>query len=239
MDERKVLTEELWAEIKRKSGRLIVGTILIIFGVYLNNKYGPEIPRNALFFIVLITIFLDFLRVDLRVPVPIFEHFLMRPIERVGLHGATLAGIGCVLAFTFFDFDIALAAAAMYLYGDAASGILGRRFGKTKIYNGKSLEGSLAFLAVAAIAGFVFLNNIFLIMGMAIMAALIEMVVIKISDDLILPLYTALGGQILALALGLRLPIKGFSAALIAWLTLLVALAIFFGASAFSRKLQK
>lgn len=239
MQPNRILSEELWAEIKRKSGRLVVGTILIIFAFYLNNQYGPEIPRNTLLFMVLFAIFLDFLRVDLRIPIPLFEHFLMRPIERVGLHGATVAGIGCLLAVTFFDFDIALAAIAMYLYGDAASGILGKRFGKTKIYNGKSLEGSLAFLAVAAIAGFVLLNNIFLIMGMVILATLIEMVVVKISDDLVLPLYTALGGQILALALGLRPPIKGFSAALIGWGMLLVALAVFFGASAFSRRLQK
>jgi|GEM_PF-1716847 len=237
---KKIPSEILWAEIKRKGGRVLVGTLLIyIFSIYLPNIYGIQLTINAGFFVVLIAIFLDYLRVNFQMPFPVYTFFSMRPAERVGLFGSTLAAIGCLLVLAFFDFDIAWAAIAMYLYGDAFAGIAGIQYGKIKIYNGKSLEGSLAMFVVSAIVGFVFLNNIFLIVGMAFFATLIEMFVTQISDDLVLPLYTAFSGQLLAVALGLRLPIKGFTPALIIWLILILALIVFFGPLALYRKLRK
>jgi len=235
-----ISSEKLWAEIKRKGGRILIGTLLVyIFGIYLPNIYGIGLTINVLFFMLLIAIFLDYLRVNFKMPFPIYSYFSMRPSERVGLFGSTLAGIGGVLAITFFDFDIALAAVAMYLYGDAFAGIAGIQYGKIKIYNGKSLEGSLAMFVVSATVGFVFLNNIFLIIGMAFFATLIELLVTQISDDLVLPLYTAFSGQLIAVVLGLRLPTKGFSTALIIWLILILALLVFFGPMALYRKLRK
>jgi dolichol kinase len=232
-------SEELKEEIKRKGGRLIVGTLLIIYAVYLKNTYGVEILKNAFFFLTLLAIFQNYLRVDLQVPIPLYDQLLKRPSERIGLHGSTLGAIGCLLAVIFFDFDIAYAAISMYIYGDAAAGIIGKGFGTLRFHHGKSLKGSLAMLVVSIMAGFLFLNNIFLIMAMAIIATLLEMFVVQIPDDLILPIFTALFGQLLAAALGLRPFIKGWSFALMAWVFVASALTIFFLSTALYKKLRK
>ncbi len=233
------LSEKLKEEIKRKSGRIIAGTILLLAAIYWNNVYGIEITRNVVFCLVLITLFLDYLRIDLRVPVFIFEKFPMRPVEKGGIHGVVMACIGTSIALAISDFDVALTAFAMYLYGDVAAGLVGIRFGKTKFYNEKSIEGSLAMLVVSLIAGFIFMNNMIVSAGMAILATLIEMFVIKISDDLVLPLYTAFGGQTLAALLGLRPPIRGCTEAFLAFLVVIIAIGAFLGLLVLFKKLRE
>ena len=52
---------------------------------------------------------------------------------------------------------IAAAALAVMLTGDAAAALIGRKFGRHKIVNGKSLEGSLSFLIAGYIAAVVVL----------------------------------------------------------------------------------
>lgn len=229
------MTEELLEEIKRKIGRLIVGTLLIVIIVYLKNRYDIELARNVSFFLVLFAIFQDFLRIDLKFKIPFYDSLLIRPTEKAGLHGSTLALIGCLLTITFFDFDIALAAAAMYLYGDASACIIGKGFGKIKLHDEKKLEGSAAMFLAAVIMGFVFLNNIFLIAGMALFATLLELFITKIPDDLVLPIFTALAGQFLSAPP----PLKVLKIALISWLLIVTALFVFLGSLAFYKKLKR
>lgn len=82
--------------------------------------------------------------------------FMMRPSERPEqsrptLNGATSILCGSLLAVVFFDARAAAAAIAIFVVGDAAAALFGRRFGKRSIFGGKAtVAGSSAF----ALAGF-------------------------------------------------------------------------------------
>ena len=71
--------------------------------------------------------------------------------------GAPVLAAACLSALCFEKPYSALAMAVMLL-GDTAAALIGRRFGKHRFFNGKSLEGTLAFLAtgfLVVLIGFV------------------------------------------------------------------------------------
>ena len=98
-----------------------------------------------------------------------------------------------------FPYPIAAAALAVMLTGDAAAALIGRKFGKHKLVNNKSLEGAISFI----IAGYIFLaltgicNQmplVFYIAGIfAVTAgAVVELFTaqLKIDDNFTIPLTT-------------------------------------------------
>ena len=60
--------------------------------------------------------------------------------------GAPVLAAACLSALCFKSPYSALAMAVMLL-GDTAAALIGRRFGRHRFFNGKSLEGTLAFVA--------------------------------------------------------------------------------------------
>lgn len=101
-----------------------------------------------------------------------------------------------VLVNLLFPPAIAAASLAVMLTGDAAAALCGRKFGRHKIVNGKSLEGTLSFVVV----GFLFLSIVgaicaqgkwFYLAGAAatILAAVVELFTaqLKIDDNFTIP----------------------------------------------------
>ncbi len=89
-----------------------------------------------------------------------FRHHFLR-LERKGIRpffGAFLFYLGCLIAFILYPTKIAVAACCILAIGDSLSTIIGMRFGKVKIYNKRTLEGSLAFFASAFLISFVFVD---------------------------------------------------------------------------------
>lgn len=83
---------------------------------------------------------------------------LMRPEEKSGpegkvvLNGASWALVSAFLLILIFPVHVAAASFSIFLVGDAAAALAGRRFGRIKWGRGsKTLEGSLAFLVSAII----------------------------------------------------------------------------------------
>lgn len=78
--------------------------------------------------------------------------------HRIGLFIYVLS-INILVAFFFSGhWTAATIGAAAMTFGDSAGSIIGRRFGKYRIVNGKSLEGSLAVFAMTALMSFVILT---------------------------------------------------------------------------------
>jgi dolichol kinase len=80
---------------------------------------------------------------------------LMRPEEMPPLggplviNGATWMCVAAALCASVFPPAVAAAALAIQMLGDGAAAIVGRRWGKVKLFGtGKTLEGALAFFAV-------------------------------------------------------------------------------------------
>ncbi len=115
-----------------------------------------------------------------------------------------------MLSLTEARVACALALVALGL-GDPAAAIVGRRWGRHKIVNGRSVEGSLAFVAAAAIGGAALLAlGLGLALGPAILVAIAagatgafaELVSRHVDDNLSVPVLAWCGAAIALVAIG-------------------------------------
>ena len=88
------------------------------------------------------------------------------------------------------SFQSVAAAAIAFGVLDATSTLAGLRFGRRRLWNGKSLEGALAALAVTAPLLFFFLAPLSAI-AIAITGVLMELV-LPVNDNLVVPFLLAL-----------------------------------------------
>jgi dolichol kinase len=77
---------------------------------------------------------------------------MLREHERLRWSGATWMLLAFVLAAALFPRDVAAAAMCAVSLGDAAAAVFGRALGRTRLVNGKTLEGAAA-CALATAAG--------------------------------------------------------------------------------------
>jgi diacylglycerol kinase (CTP) len=73
---------------------------------------------------------------------------MLRPSESGRLSGAFYFGLGVFSALALFPKPAVEAACLAMGFGDAAAALVGRRWGTIKLVAGRSLQGSLTFLAV-------------------------------------------------------------------------------------------
>lgn len=128
----------------------------------------------------------------------------LRPDEtgaRFKPSGAVYVLIAAFLTTFFFTPAIAATAMAMMLVGDAAAALVGRRYGRIVLIDGKSFEGALAFfvaalVAAAVVSAFVPVPASFprAAAVAALAAALAELAArrLRIDDNLSVPLVAAL-----------------------------------------------
>lgn len=141
------------------------------------------------------------LAVDItRLRVPVFNQFIqsrfssfIRKNEANKITGTAPYVLGIALTLLFYRTDIATAAICFLAFGDVAATAVGERYGRTKISGEKSLEGTLAFVAIAVAVGFLLpLTGIHLMHGIllagAIAAAGVELVPLPVNDNLVIPL---------------------------------------------------
>ncbi len=86
--------------------------------------------------------------------------FMMRRSERDVLgsgpvfNGATWVTVSFTLLVVLFNIEVAIASFTMFMLGDAAAALFGRRFGKTPwARKGCTVEGSVAFAVIGFAAG--------------------------------------------------------------------------------------
>jgi dolichol kinase len=141
---------------------------------------------------------------------PALNRFLVRlfgpvihPHERHRVNSATwYATALLVLALTSPPMVCALAVTILAL-GDPAAAIVGRRWGRIALINGRSLEGSATFFLVAAIASWLLMaafygdlagtTRLAVALAAALAAALAELVSRRVDDNFSVPLTAALG----------------------------------------------
>ena len=120
-----------------------------------------------------------------------FSSFI-RKNEANKLTGTAPYVLGIGLTLLLYRTDIATAAICFLAFGDVSATAVGERYGRTKISGEKSLEGTLAFVAAAVLSG-VLLNfaGIHLMHGLilagALVAAGVELLPIRVNDNLVIP----------------------------------------------------
>ena len=124
-----------------------------IFIVFVNIFLSPLI---AILTCVAIVLFVEAIfRIDENRKVPFFSFILRKCKRKNDEKGFVYFFVGIILTLYLFKFNIAIANAAIliFLLGDSASTIFGKRFGKTKLpFNkDKTIVGTSVFFIVALI----------------------------------------------------------------------------------------
>ncbi len=186
-------------ELQRKG--VHVTSLLIVAGYYILPK-AAVLLIMTLFLILFMEI--EFVRIDIKLKLPLF-HKLYRKKEEDTLSGNVFFLIGAIIAISVFSKEIAIAAILMTTFGDAAAALFGKRFGRTwipKVKN-RAVEGCMAEFAVDLLIGFVFLDSWPVILVMAGTATIVETVVEKIDDNLLIPLFAGFNAQIISYIISL------------------------------------
>ncbi len=129
---------------------------------------------------------------------------LMRPEEMpplggpIVLNGATWMCVAAAFCTAVFSPAIAAAALAIQMLGDGAAALVGRRFGRTRLgKTSKTMEGSVAFLAVAFVAACVVAQWPGAELGVlacsvgALVGAVVESLPLQVNDNISVPLASA------------------------------------------------
>ncbi len=124
-----------------------------VFIIFLNIFLGPII---AVLTCIVIVLFVEAIfRIDKTRRVPLFSIILRKCKRKSDEHGFIYFFVGIIVTLYLFKFNIAIANASIIilLFGDSASTIFGKKFGKTHLpFNKKkTIVGTSAFFVVALI----------------------------------------------------------------------------------------
>jgi dolichol kinase len=158
---------------------------------------GYALTSEETVLIFLVPFFLCFLSVDL------LRHFhsglaslfrkyffgrVLREEEKPTFMGSTYFLFSTILTILLFPKSIAIASLLILILADTSAALVGKGIGRVSIY-GKTLEGSLAFLLTSLLIVWIYpnLNRCSGTLG-ALGATIIEILPIKINDNLTIPL---------------------------------------------------
>jgi len=141
--------------------------------------------------------------------VPRLNDFLMKMMGRVAhpheawrVNSATWYATACVILASMWDLKVASVGLAVLSFADPAAAIIGRRYGRIQLVNGRTLEGSLTFLAVGTLTTWLWMSLAWsMSAGLAFKMAFVgclfgciaELFSRRIDDNLSIPVASAVG----------------------------------------------
>jgi dolichol kinase len=120
--------------------------------------------------------------------------FSLRNKERSGLTGGTFFMIGVFFTILFYSQSIAVLSMFILVISDTFASIVGLSFGRRKIVDNKTIEGSIAFLLsaliISCIGGIYFNLSLPNLMVASVFTTILELLNkrIKIDDNILIPL---------------------------------------------------
>ena len=193
------ISPEYRSEVTRKAVHLI-GLAIPIGYVLVPDEW---VARGILIALMVVVVAVDIWRLRR----PRFHRFLlglggaiMRPHEKADLLGSTCLLIASTMTVLIFPKGVAVGALCLLIGGDTAAALVGRRFGRIKVFGAKTLEGTLAFigtglalnLAVGWILprlapGIASLSPMAAVVG-ALVGGLVEAVPFPVDDNFAIPI---------------------------------------------------
>lgn len=114
---------------------------------------------------------------------------VMRGYEERGVGGHVFLAGGLFIAVLAFEKNVAIAVSVVTVLGDAAAAIIGKRFGTHELVREKTVEGTLALVAVALVAAIWFVGGVAALAG-ALAAGIVEL--LPINDNFSIPVFSGL-----------------------------------------------
>jgi dolichol kinase len=178
------------SELKRKLFHEI--GLLIPISYFFYDKKDAIFGMSIL---VLVFVFVEFLRLRYNFGNDIIPKVVgktVRDYEKIDLSAATYFIISSFFTVLLFEKYVAIAAIIYNSIGDLFSAIIGKNYGKTKYMGGKkSIEGSLACFVSCLLVGLLILNPFMAISG-ALAATFAEGYLIKVNDNLSIPIVSGI-----------------------------------------------
>lgn len=198
-------------EIYRKLFHLLQIPILVGYTV-ISIMLSKRIGLLTLTAVLLILLELEYLRIEYKPAITrwltkFINRWLLRKKEKNNVVSAVFFVSGSIIAFSVFDYPIALAALLFTALGDLVAALCGIRFGKTKIFRNKTYVGTFMGLITNIIVGYLLMGSYpQLFIPMAMTASLVETLTQKLDDNLTVPLFSGFIGQLLVFLLRIDLP---------------------------------
>lgn len=188
--------------VGRKLYHLIGG--LVLLSLYFLFGRPASVVIYAVLFLFVLAVEIVRLR-DARFNQFIRRRFssFIRESEATRFTGTAPYVLGVGLTLLLYRTDIAAAAVCFLAFGDVAATAVGERWGRTKISGTKSLEGTLAFFAAAALSGVLLQTSGIhlphgLILAGALVAACVEILPLPVNDNLAIPVVSGGAMELLA-----------------------------------------
>lgn len=190
-------------EVGRKIIHLLI--LLVLVGYYvIESVAGTQAALICLVALLCIFLVLEYLRLELGWRMPFFSAFI-RPKEENRMFGVIYFLSASVICLAVFDRAIAITALLMTTFGDLMAAIIGKRFGTITLFRNKTMEGFFACLvtniAVGIIIVFIAPLNLVIVLLMALVATIIETLCDEMDDNLMVPLFAGLLGQLMSFLL--------------------------------------
>lgn len=207
MAKRSKIILELFRKLFHLSGLFIV----VIYTLLL-NYFSPSIAILAITGFLLILLEIEYIRLEHKPKLAAIFYTLFRKHEKNNIAGSVFFVISCIICFAAFDYWIAVLAMFMTVFGDLFAALIGRSFGKLKIWRKKTLVGTMSGLAANLIVGLLILPAFPIIyLPMAFIATFVETITNKLDDNLTVPLFAGFSGQMIVKLFDLQLPSLDFS----------------------------
>ncbi len=194
-NQRSVILKEFF----RKSVHIVSVAIVLIY-----YYMGKEFTLDFLTLVLCCILLIDYFRVEKELKIPIVWK-LYRSKEKDKLSGTAYFLIGSMIAISIFSKEIASAAILMTTFGDSAAALVGISYGKRWIKGlpDRAWEGVFSEFFVNLVIGYLFLSNWIVALTMALVATIIETLIYKLDDNLIIPLFSGIAGQFVLIAYSL------------------------------------
>jgi phytol kinase len=183
------------------------GLLIVVGYTLLLNFFSGRIAILVMTSLLLILLHAEYIRLEHKPRMVGMIEGLFRKHEKDSISGAVFMVISCIICFSAFDYWVAFIAMFMTVFGDMAAALIGRVWGKMKILNSKTVEGTLAALLINTLVGWLILPQfIALVFIMAVTATFVELITNKLDDNLTVPLFAGFIGQLYVMFAKLELP---------------------------------
>ena len=172
---------------KRKIYRMVMGSIVPT--VYLLTR-SPVFPLIISSFFLTLLLALEYERYkNPKIWNWILSHFGgIFKTEPGTLTGETNFMIATFLSILYFPKDVAIANLYFLVFGDAGSAIIGKKFGKLKIFPGKTAEGMIGGIIFNLAVAFILLHltgiPIEILVSGLLVGSILEVLPLKVDDNL-------------------------------------------------------
>jgi len=201
----------MWGLFQEIGRKIIHITILIVLAAYFfieesligagySNAVAKQVALLFLVGVLVLFLILEYFRLELGWKMLFFSQFI-RSKEQHRMFGVVYFLAATIISLAVFNHKIALAALLMTTFGDMVAALAGKKYGTTLIYRNKTWAGFLGELTTNLIVGFLILSNIYVIIGMAFVATIVETLVDELDDNLLIPLFSGFVGQIILFSL--------------------------------------